>query len=74
MRPPGGEAGLCSYLEELMDLAGVDLEGWPGAEGRCWKETLALEGGPSTNQSSPPIGGNAWQGSEMPASPGSSKF
>lgn len=53
-----------------MNLVGVDLEGG----GRCWKETLALERGPSTNQSSPPVGGNAWQGSEMPAAPGAPKF
>lgn len=57
-----------------MDLVAVDLEGWPGAKGRCWKEIPAPEGGSSTNQSSPPVGGSAGQGSEMPASPGASKF
>ena len=64
----GDEAGLCSYLGELMDLVGVDLDAWLGAKGGGWKEPLALEGGPSTSQSSPPLGGNAWQGSEMSAS------
>lgn len=61
---------MCGYLGELMNLVGVDLEGG----GRCWKETLALERGPSTNQSSPLVGGNAWQRSEMPEAPGASKF
>lgn len=31
MSPPGEEAGLCSYLGELVDLVGVDLKDRPEA-------------------------------------------
>lgn len=51
MRGPSEEADLDISLEQHTVLVGVNLEGWTGAEGKCWRENfykiLCKEGLPS---------------------------